>query len=186
MYILQNKKSFILIGLPLLLIFVFLILTLITPSKPKIPDQPKPEITLAPTKYFSPPEPTSEHTSLPIEYSAQASQKMLKKLKERTPLSYPDQVAKYQLLSSVDFDSAVLVTSNMYRIEYIKSPDQFMVEILAQTITSAKQGARDWFIGKGFTRYVICDLPVVFYLNWNVAQQLRGQGVVFSPLADGC
>ena len=77
-------------------------------------------------------------------------------------------------------------TTNTYTIEYVSNPDEFMVEILTIDMNTAKEESVAWLKSQGLSEQGVCNLPVVYYLNYNVAQNLRDMNVKFNPLAPGC
>jgi hypothetical protein len=79
-----------------------------------------------------------------------------------------------------------LQTTDGYAVEYLSAPDEFMVEIKTTDIQKAKADTVGWLESQGLSSDGICKLPVVFYLNYEVAQGLRGTNTVFSPLPPGC
>jgi hypothetical protein len=61
------------------------------------------------------------------------------------------------------------------------------VELRDTNLDKAKKEALDWFDAAGFSMKGICDIPVQFYINNEIAEKLRGKkDIVFSPLAEGC
>jgi hypothetical protein len=61
-----------------------------------------------------------------------------------------------------------------------------MVEINTADVGLAKTQVTTWFTANGFAAKAVCELPVVFYLNFDVSQQLQSEGRTFSPLGEGC
>jgi hypothetical protein len=115
----------------------------------------------------------------PVEYNAG---KLHEIFTNRPTISEPDLEAKNALISKKN----PLQSTQDYEIEYLSAPDEFMVEIRTTDIQKAKADTVTWFASQGFTNDGICKLPVVFYLNYDVAESLRGTNTVFSPLPPGC
>lgn len=147
-------------------------------QRPQQTPYPKPTNILTPT-------PTNT-TNPPTEYFSEDEQKLIQKVKNRTPLSVSDGEAKAIILSSIGNKSGVVYKSQNFTIEYIKSPDVFQVTILNTNVSLAKQEAVSWFKSQGLSQEGICSLPVMFILDWNMANKLRGTNTQFSPLPDGC
>lgn len=135
------------------------------------------------------PQQTSETTdNPPVLYNETAQEKLLEKLDNRAPLSTDDSFAKAKILALLPSGEAsgILFQSQNISIDYTASADQFQVEILTTNIAQAKAEANVWFRSHGMSQEGICDYPVNFYLNWDIAEQLRGKNIEFSPLPNGC
>ena len=143
---------------------------------PKITDTPAASLTPTPTNITNP----------PVQYSPSGEQKLIDKVKNRTPLSESDSAAKQKILSTTQGKSGIVYTSPDFTIEYVKSPDIFQVEIKNENIALIKEEAVSWFKTRGLSQEGICNLPVMFYLNWDTANKLRGTNTEFNPLPDGC
>ena len=181
----KKRKGLLLVIIPLvLLVFNYLLTFFINPSDPKI--APTPITNLRPTKVTAPSGPIKSQTNPPVLYNKHTSKKMLEKLERRTPLSTQDEAAKQRIIRSINNKPSVLRTDITFRVEYISGPELFMVEIRTVDIGKGKLDAKNWLISQGFTTQGTCELPVVYYLNSSVAQQLRDLGITFSPLAEGC
>lgn len=183
-YLLKSKKRLISISISLILVVTYGVLVLVNSGKPPITTRP--DITLAPTKKQVQPTINKPKTNPPVKYNRSSSEKMLDRLKNRTPLSTKDASAKQRIISDINGKSSVLILAPTFRIQYISNPDIFMVEIRTIDIGKGKSDARDWLVSQGFTEQGACELPVVYYLNSGVASQLRDLGITFSPLAEGC
>lgn len=146
----------------------------------------KPSINPNPTVIKITTAPPKPQTNPPVKYSGNTTKKMLEKLKNRTPLSVNDEAAKVKILSRINNKSSILTNNSIFRVEYIKSPDLFLVEIKTIDIGKGKSDAKNWFMAQGFTPQGACELPVVYYLSPDAASQLRDLGITFSPLTEGC
>ncbi len=128
-------------------------------------------------------EPSAVTSTTPdVRYNKESNDKMLKILDERPSLSGKDKAIRDKITT----DPNPLAQTSEYTIEYIPTPDQFQVEILTVNINQAKENATDWFLGKGLSHDSICNLPLTFYLNSQVKENLRGSNIEFNPLPIGC
>lgn len=121
-------------------------------------------------------------------FDSTADSRLAEKIINRPSLTPQDTNAKSTTLTTIlkgDNSGIVYKTSNI-SIEYVKSVDLFMAEILTTNIVLAKQEAATWFQNQGFSKQAVCDMPVMFYLDQNVASELSGKDIHFSPLAIGC
>ncbi|MGI8420163.1 MAG: hypothetical protein ACR2LN_06010 [Candidatus Levyibacteriota bacterium] len=142
---------------------------------------PPPIPTSAPT-----PAPLNGHP--PVMYEQRAMDKILKAIEDRKTLSQDDVVAKANILSLLPpgQQSGSLYYNSDISIEYIHSADLFQVEVLTTDIKTAKDEANVWLRAHGLSQEAICILPVEFYLNYDIANQLRQSNITFSPLGNGC
>ncbi|MGH7203961.1 MAG: hypothetical protein ACREHC_05955 [Candidatus Levyibacteriota bacterium] len=124
----------------------------------------------------------------PVTYDDKAEENLLERFENRQPLSHDDVVAKTNILSLLPTgqQSGALYYNSDISIEYIHSADLFQVEILTTDIKSAKDEANMWLRSHGLSQQAICTLPVEFYLNYGIANQLRQSNITFSPLGNGC
>ncbi|HWY78941.1 MAG TPA: hypothetical protein VNW29_01145 [Candidatus Sulfotelmatobacter sp.] len=118
----------------------------------------------------------------PVEYNVEQTKKMLDLVDHRRPLSSMDKQTRDKL---VKLKNPLIDTTN-FGIEYVSEPDEFMVEIRTINIKTAKDETIAWFQKKGLSQEGICHLPIVFYLNSDTAQNLRGIPLKFDPLPLGC
>ncbi len=173
------RKRALLIVLPLVAA-LFLFLKTPTPSPqetPSISEQPtQPQgqfpgvITLEPTPF----------------YDEDGTKKLTDRLDNPIPLTRSDQEAKQIVINNLNKESGVVSETPTYAIEYVKSADLFMVEIRTVDVGAAKREVAAWFKGNGFSERAICELPVVFYLNFDISQTLREDARTFNPLGEGC
>lgn len=183
--IIKKRKGLLLVIIPLVLLAVnFILMAVVNPKNIKTP-----------TSHITTPGPTTIHTTEavkkpqtnpPLLYNGETSKKMIEKLKNRTPLSTKDDTTKKRIIAGIKGKSTVLITAPTFRVEYIRGPDVFMAEIRTTDIGKGRLDAKNWFISQGFTPQGACELPVVYYLNYATAQQMRGFNMTFSPLAPGC
>lgn len=128
-------------------------------------------------------------TKPPVKYNSQKMGQWLKILKERPSLSASDKKAKQKIISPLAKNknkSGYVKTYKDYKIEYVSNADEFFVEILSPNVQMAKYWATMWFKLNGISDDGLCKLPVVFYLNWNIAQQIKNLDIEFNPLPDNC
>ena len=64
--------------------------------------------------------------------------------------------------------------------------DDLNVEITTTNIDQAKAEAVAWFVSHGLSQTGICDHPVSFMLNYNIADELQGSSIIFNPLPPDC
>lgn len=168
------------LGLILLVIIVGLIIV-IAGSGPQ--DTAPPIPTTAPS-LITP----SAKTNPPVIYAPTGTQKMLDKLVNRSPLSGSDRAAKEKIIALLPSGqvSGIIYKSPTFNFEYISSADEFQSEILTVDIAQAKTDTISWLSTQGLSKNGVCSLPVVFYLNRNIANQLRSSNIKFNPLAEGC
>jgi|GEM_PF-1279829 len=128
---------------------------------------------------------TTYPTSVP---SSDPQKRLIDRISNRRPLNQQDQQAKSAILATLpnNAQSGTVYEGQNFIIEYIQAPDLFKVEIGSMDITTVKRQAVAWFLNKGFTQQGICDLPLSFYLNFDMSNQLRNQQTQFDPLPDGC
>jgi hypothetical protein len=124
----------------------------------------------------------------PVYYNEKAEDKLLDAIKKKQTLSHDDVVAKANILASLPpgQQSGVIYSNSDISIEYIHSADLFQVEILTTDIQTAKNEANVWLRAQGLSQQAICTLPVEFYLNFDIANQLRQSNITFNPLGNGC
>ena len=57
---------------------------------------------------------------------------------------------------------------------------------MGSDVELAKRAGTDWFIKQGMSQQGICDLPLQFYLNFDIQLQKPGLKSTFNPLPTGC
>jgi hypothetical protein len=168
----------------LLLIFILLyvgvtITTLnLTKQIKKTTEDTTPTQILSENKY------TNNHPN--VEYDPQGQQDIADKINHRTSLSQNDQTVRTQLINDIGNKSGTVYESPQVKITYLQSGDFFQAEILVPDIQTAKADANLWLRNQGLTQQGICNLPLQFYLNYDISTQLRNNHVIFSPLPNGC
>lgn len=179
----RRKEDYLLIMFAVILVTIVGIITFAAFQQANTP-QPQPfvpQITPPPT--FPP-----RQTKPPVTYDSTAQANLLDKVLNRQQLGDNDATAKQSILALLPQgqDSGILYSSENVQIDYIHGPDLFQGEILTINIAQAKAEAVTWFLNRGMSQEGICKLPLMFYLNWNVANLLRDTHITFSPLASHC
>jgi hypothetical protein len=177
----QDYFIILLAGMLLIIVFaiVYIIFTQSTPSTKTTPPPTSPTI-IEPTITVS--------DNNPVFYDYAAEDRLAKKIQNRPTLSPTDTQSKTTMLNTIlhGFNSGVLYETDNVRIEYVQSADLFMGEIKTVNIVKAKSEASTFFLNKGLSQQGVCDLPLMFFLDPEISQQLQGQDVIFSPLPNGC
>lgn len=186
-----NKEHIIILIFSIILIFIVFAIAYSALFQPEIVEEPNSTPTTTP-QASRPTDPivmpSETKTNTPVQYNSEATQRMLDRLASRIPLAQSDSSAKERILSLLPPGqvSGIIYRSTTIMIDYTNAADQFQVEILTVNIGQAKTDANSWFELQGMSKEGICNLPVVFYLNYDVAQNLRGSNIQFNPLAEGC
>lgn len=185
-----KRETYALIGLALTLIIIIfsIVIILLRSTETSITTQDT-DIVRTPTRVQAP-QPTSQpaFTNPPVPYDVDAQNALLDKKINRRQLSPTDRQLKREILALLPEGqiAGIVHESNTVRIEYIESLDLFKVEILTINVAQAKDEGDVWFKAQGMSQQGICDLPLGYYLNWEVANQLRDTNFVFNPLPKGC
>jgi hypothetical protein len=108
------------------------------------------------------------------------------KIKNPQPLTQSDYAARKRLVDTLGGKSGILQKTATYRVEYFKSPDEFMVAIRDINIGNAKKDAIAWFTAQGISANGLCNLPVTFYLEPKVARQIQSLRMTFNLMPDYC
>lgn len=183
------KRTYILIlglFLVVLLLGTILVLSLLQP-KNQSPTTSTVLPTPTPVAYSIPRKPKTLTTpSIPTVFKPKETQKILQALEYRQPLSTIDAKIKTKLINSVPQNAENIITNNEFAVDYIQPLDLFQVEIKISNIDKAKTDAVTWFLSEGMTNDGVCKLPVTFYLEYSILQQIKEQGIQFSPISNGC
>lgn len=169
-----NWKIIAVIVLLILIIFMVGLLQLQRASEPSPTPLPSAGVTQP-----------SPNPSIPA-YNPSGLEKDFQRISSKRELVATDREIRDQLIQALGNKSGVLDETEQYRIEYVKSPDSFMVEILDKSTEDAKLRAIEWLKSKGISDQGICNLPVVFYLSFEIEKQLRGMGQSFDPTIAFC
>lgn len=181
-----SKKTLLLVGV---LCFAVIILALFTflssPSQISAPSA-TPRPTIIPISNNLPGINSSTPPSSNSVYSPQILEKDYQRLESKKPLSSSDAQIRTKLISQVGDKSGYLNQTSEYKIEYVKGPDLFMVEILSENTDQAKKDATDWFTSRGLSEQGVCDFRLMFYLNYDITSSLSQKGLTFNPIPQGC
>ena len=185
----KNKGD--LISIIFACILVLLVLTLAVISltqRPAIEGQPFAVPTGIQTRITPQELPKSVGPEPLVSYSKEDQDKLMEKIQNRQPLSNNDSFAKASILSLLprEHPSGILYQSSNITIDYTESADMFQVEINTTDIKNAKAEANIWFRARGMSQKGICDLPLMFYINYETMIKLKNSGTQFSPLANSC
>lgn len=169
-----NRNIIILLGVLVFLLIIILLIKL--PSKPSKPVvSPSPQVT-----------PVASTNPTPPSYSINNLKNDYQRIANPQPLSVSDLEIRKKLISSLGNKSGVLNQTSAYKIKYVKSPNQFMIEISDNNADLTKSQAQKWFNDQGLSVSGVCNLPVVFYLNFEVNNYYKQNNLQFNPIPDGC
>lgn len=147
---------------------------------------PKNNQITVPTKIPGSKQNSTGQTRPPVIYDTKKTNELVEAVKNKKGLSQNGIAAKEKLILSLNSTSGSVYSSLQVRIDYIKSPDIFQVEILSNNIAQAKQEAVNWMISQGFTKDDVCRLPLSFFLSTAASLSLQSSNTIFNPLPDGC
>lgn len=181
-----QRENYFVIALALILVIIVIMIAAISIQQNEITKHSQ---SPTPTPVASEVNPTqAANTKPPVTYKKDASIKLVRKEEQRTPLSATDAQAKAHILQLLPQgqDYGTVYSSNNITIDYVQALDLFKVEILTVDVASAKTEAENWFKQQGMSQEGICDLPLGFYLNFDIANILKTSNFTFNPLPDGC
>jgi hypothetical protein len=171
---LVTNRLVLIIGIGFLVLII--IASIVQNSKPQKAPANQPTVMPNDQRTITP------HDNPPVENNVQQTKKMIDLIDHRQPLSAADQQVKNKIITQPN----PLKVSKDFSAEYLSAPDEFMVEIRSMNLNKAKEEATAWFKSQGLSDAGICHLPVVFYINYDIAQSLRGMKIQFDPLPPGC
>ncbi len=136
--------------------------------------------TLTPTT----PPPAADPPAIDVK----TSWRMWDKVANKPALAPADNTAKKNTITAIlhGIDSGILYESPRVRVEYVKSLDIFLAEVTTVELSLAKAEVNSWLRVQGLSQEAICNLPIIFYINLETAESLRGQNVLFRPAIQGC
>lgn len=178
----MNMKRILVIAIGIFLFILILIgITFLESLKNKETDtgtgQPTPPTTAGSGRKINAP---------PVEYDKESTDKLLAVVTARpTPSPTSDKALRNQLISELDGNSGIINSTNSYRLEYVKAPNDFEAEIITTQISKAKEDVISFLRQKGFSDEGICKLPLMFYLNFEIAKSVPDDEK-FSPYPDFC
>lgn len=139
------------------------------------------------------PEPTpivesAVHSKTDTLYEEDATARLVRRIKEREPLSDSDAAVKQSIINTQvpDSDNWVVYYSDNVQVFYIVSADVFMAEIETPDIAKAKADVNVWFRNQGMSQEGICNAPVMFYLSSEMLEKLDRRDIRFNPLPNSC
>ncbi len=192
--IFANKKiALVIVVLLVLLLIAFLLRLIFSSPKSSIPpviDVPKASFSPSPRIVGQPfPSVISSTPSAQIKslvYKPGELTKDYERISSHPPLSSADQTVKTNLLRPLNSQSGVVASTNQFRIEYVKSPDLFMIEVRSINPNIGKNAAEQYLKDQGLSTSGVCNLPVLFYLSQQVQDDLISKGQTFNPIPTGC
>jgi hypothetical protein len=177
-----RKQDILVFIFALILIIIIFSIVIITTASPQTQKN-----TVSVTSPTSTPSQSEIQPTPQLLYDSSAGARLADKIINRQTLSTQDTSAKNTTITTIlNGNSGVVYENSDVKVEYVKSMDLFMAEILSPNISNSKTEVSNWFINQGFSQQSICNLPVMFYLDPNVSTQLQGEDIRFSPLANGC
>lgn len=158
------------------LVIILLIIVIIRAVNPPIPQKEAPSPSAPPT-LINPQKNPYKEGSLEKDYQ---------RITKKEPILETDESVKTKLLKPLGNQSGMIHQTQDYKIEYVKTPDVFMVEILDTDTEAVKEAATGWFKEQGLSDKGVCNLPVVFYLNSSVKEELIKNSQEFNPTPPNC
>jgi len=124
----------------------------------------------------------------PVAYNDSSMNNIVDKANNKPLLSRSDTEAKATIIKTglQGKRYGVLYETPNVRIDYTTSADMLQAKILSTDFVAAKREGNTWFLSRGLSQQGICDLPVLYYLNWDIAQSLKDKNIIFNPLSPGC
>lgn len=192
-FIFYSKKNlFLIIGL-LAVIFVLFIISIFSTHETKPTQNPSVNSSIIPhSSIFKPqannlpPSQVIPSASLLPAYKPEELEKDYQRIIARKPISSDEQAVRQNIISSLNNQSGILEKTPDYKIEYVRAPNVFMVEITSMSPDIAKAAATNWFRDQGLTSEGVCNLPVVFYLSSEINDLFSQSGLQFNPIPEGC
>jgi hypothetical protein len=177
-------RKYLLLLLPIALVVILLI----TPMLQGQSDQRdnNSETIVLPTAFRVRPTLAGPATKPAVSYNQDGAHKLVDVLQNKQPLLAEEQQARATMLTKTGGKSGTIYQTAAFRVEYVQSADIFMVELTDIDINKGKKAAVRWFVAQGFSQQSVCTLPVVFYINRKISEQLRPLDVTFNPLANEC
>jgi hypothetical protein len=119
--------------------------------------------------------------------SSDPQKKLLDYIQNRRQLSPSDKSVKQSILVALNGKPSGTIHQNEnFIIEYIHSADLFQAEILTTNVEDAKDEVVVWFTNNGLSAEGVCNLPISFYLNFEIKNQFPESEEMFNPLPRGC
>lgn len=189
---LPSKKTLIIIsGLVVIIIIITIVSALSTPAPITEPlPSPISLSSLRPTNNLPlnasplPEIPTTD--TEPQIYQEGSLEKDYERITNKKELTPEEVAAKQAILAPLEGNSGIVTANSSFNVEYLRTPQYFMVEILSNDTQAAKQAAQAWFNERGLSNNAICNLPVIFYVSPSVRDYLAQTNTVFDPTLEGC
>lgn len=118
-------------------------------------------------------------------YNTEKIQKDFQRIESKKSLSTTDLNVKKKIINTSS-QSGIVKESIDFKVEYIKSADSFMIQILNNDTNQTKIAAVNWFLNLGMSSQGICNLPLVFYLSPQVTDYYRKNNLQFDPIPNVC
>lgn len=122
-------------------------------------------------------------TSPSIIYDNASTQKMMELVKSKSKPSMPNGRIKNILIKKAAINNDIVYKDEFITIEYIKSANSFLTQINNAKVDFSKQKAINYLREVGLSNDAICSLPLIFYLNSDVAKK---HGKEFVPIPNFC
>lgn len=182
---LPNKKTLILLAGLGVFILVLALISLFSNPIPPAELQPNPLATPAPLNNLPSLNRQAEN-SLPQIYKNDSLEKNYQRIINKKPLTPEEVNIKLHLISPLKGSSGIIITTDDFIVEYLPTPQYFMIQILSNDIESAKKNAQKWFNNQGISIQGVCNLPVIFYFSERVSNYLTSNNLQFDPTPEGC
>ncbi len=101
-------------------------------------------------------------------------------------LSGNDISVKQRILNSINRQATTLYKSPNIQVMYIPATDSFTGQISTDNVEQAEQEAISWFTRQGISLSGVCNLPITFFLDWNIIEEFRSKNMQFNPLPKNC
>jgi hypothetical protein len=121
-----------------------------------------------------------------IKYNESSEQKIINLLLHPAILSSNDSDIKNELLGPLNGSAGDIYATTNVTLSYLPSIKEFQAEIKTIYIDLAKKDAVDWLKKQGMSQQGICNLPLEFFLNVDVANDPDLQNITFDALPPGC
>lgn len=177
-----NKTEVILISGIIIVFFVFIAIFIFSlmsshSQTPNLNNVVTP--TIVPLNNASP-------ATAPIKLNEASVWKLAEMLMHPPLLNPNDESAKNAILVPLNGSAGNVYTTENVTVFYLPSIKEFQGEIESMNIDIAKKETVDWFRSKGMSQQGICNLPLEFFLNIDVADNPKLKNITFDPLPPGC
>jgi len=106
------------------------------------------------------------------------------KSQRQKPTEQAEKIKQEIIKGKIGENKGVLIIfqSDTYNIEYVPTPDFFLVTLTTDQLDQSKESAQSWFKNFGLTDNDLCNLPVRFAIG-SESTNLKQQ---FDPFPAGC